>query len=82
MLQGNTGVLCALIHRQMGFPHTCNIGAETTMGLTKRGIEATPRPRERGPRDPRNDLDPTELGYVVLIQVLLFLISLALMFRS
>ncbi len=82
MLQGNTGVLCALIHRQMGFSHTCNIGAETTMGLTKRGIEATARPRERGPRDPRHDLDPTELGYVVLIQVLLFLISLALMFRS
>ena len=52
------------------------------MGLTKRGIEATPRPRERGARGPRNDLDPTELGYVVLIQVLLFLISLALMFRS
>ncbi len=82
MLQGNTGVLCALIHRQMGFPHTCNIGAETTMGLTKRGINATTRPIEGRPRDTKHDLDPTELGYVVLIQVLLFLISLALMFRS
>ncbi len=66
----------------MGFPHTCNIGAETTMGLTKRGIDATPRPREGRPIGPRHDLDPTELGYVVLIQVLLFLVSLALMLRS
>ena len=52
------------------------------MGLTKRGIDATPRPREGRPIDPRHDLDPTELGYVVLIQVLLFLVSLALMLRS
>ncbi len=66
----------------MGFPQPCNIGAETTMGLTKRGIDATERPMEGGARDPRHDLDPSELGYVVLIQVLLFLISLALMLRS
>ena len=52
------------------------------MGLTKRGIDATVRPVEGRPRDPGQDLDPTELGYVVLIQVLLFLISLALMLRS
>ena len=66
----------------MGFLHTCNIGAETTMGLTKRGIDATSRAREWRPRDSRRDLDPNELGYVVLVQVLLFLISLGLMFRS
>lgn len=66
----------------MGFPHTCNIGAETTMGLTKRGIDATVKPRERGPRNSGRELDPSELGYVVLIQALLFLISLGLMLRS
>lgn len=82
MHQGNTGVLWGLIHRQMGFPHTCNIGAGTTMGLTKKGIDATARAGKRGPRDPGHHLDPTELGYVVLIQALLFLISLALMLRS
>ncbi len=66
----------------MGFPHTCNIGAETTMGLTKRGIDATARPRRGRPRNRGHDLDPSELSYVVLIQVLLFLISLGLMLRS
>ena len=65
----------------MGFPHTCNIVAETTMGLTKRGIDAKAKPRERGLRTPRRELDPSELGYVVLIQALLFLISLGLMLR-
>jgi len=82
MHQGNTGVLSGLIHKQMGFPHTCNIGAETTMGLTKRGINATVKTRESGPRKRGHDLDPSELSYVVLIQVLLFLISLGLMLRS
>ena len=52
------------------------------MGLTKKGIDATARAGKRGPRDPGHHLDPTELGYVVLIQALLFLISLALMLRS
>jgi hypothetical protein len=52
------------------------------MGLTKKGIDATVRPVEGGPRGSRNDLDSNELGYVVLIQVLLFLISLGLMLRS
>ena len=52
------------------------------MGLTKKGIDATAKPRERGPRSPGHDLDPSELGYVVLIQALLFLISLGLMLRS
>jgi hypothetical protein len=52
------------------------------MGLTKRGIDATARPIEGRARDPGHDLDPTELSYVVLIQALLFLISLALMLRS
>jgi hypothetical protein len=66
----------------MGFPHTCNVGAGTTMGLTKKGIDATAKPVEGGRRDPRSDLDPNELGYVVLIQLLLFLISLGLMLRS
>ena len=66
----------------MGLPHPCNNGAERKMGLTKRGINATARPGEVRPRDPRPDLDPSELGYVVLVQVLLFIISLALMLRS
>jgi hypothetical protein len=66
----------------MGFPYMCNIGADETMGLTKKGINATARIREGGARGPRNELDPSELGYVVLIQVLLFLISLGLMLRS
>ncbi len=52
------------------------------MGLTKKGIDATVRPMEGEPRGSRRDLDPNELGYVVLIQVLLFLISLGLMLRS
>ncbi len=52
------------------------------MGLTKRGINATARPREGRAVDNGNDLDPTELSYVLLIQVLLFLVSLALMLRS
>ena len=51
------------------------------MGLTKRGIDAKAKPRERGLRTPRRELDPSELGYVVLIQALLFLISLGLMLR-
>jgi len=51
------------------------------MGLTKRGIDATVKPRERGPRNSGRELDPSELGYVVLIQALLFLISLGLMLR-
>ena len=52
------------------------------MGLTKRGIDTTSRAREWRPRDSRRDLDPNELGYVVLVQVLLFLTSLGLMLRS
>jgi hypothetical protein len=50
----------------MGFPHTCNNGAGTTMELTKKGINASSVTRE---------------GYVVLIQVFLFLISLVMMVR-
>jgi hypothetical protein len=51
------------------------------MGLTKKGIKASSVTREGANENRKGDLAPSELGYVVLIQALLFLISIALMLR-
>jgi hypothetical protein len=51
------------------------------MELTKKGINASSVTREEAYESQKNDLDSSELGYVVLIQVFLFLISLVMMVR-
>jgi hypothetical protein len=51
------------------------------MGLSKKGINASTATREGTLENRKGDLTPSELGYVVLIQAILFLVSLVLMLR-
>jgi hypothetical protein len=52
-----------------------------TMGLTKKGTNASEVTQERASEYQKGDLDSSDMSYVVLIQGLLFLISLFLMLR-
>jgi len=51
------------------------------MGLSKKMIKIPAATRRTASGNPNEDIDPSELGYVVFVQVLLFLISLVLMMR-